>query len=248
MAPFGARGLNSGVQDVENAAWKIAFAHDGWAPESLLESYHDERHAAALENLEVTGATMRFLVPHTDDELTARRDALEAASRDSAAASRVDSGRLAEPFWYTGSPLTTPDPSRPAPFRPPRGQLPATAPGVIIPDAPIKLADRPAVTRLREIARDGLLALTSVEVDARATEAVLRDAVASPCRAYSIREIDAGGELEDVLGARAGETLLIRPDAHLAAIVPGVDWQAIAAAARRAVGIAADTELGVAQP
>ena len=65
-APFGARGLNSGVPDAENAAWKLAFVLHGWAPEALLESYHDERHAAA-ENLEVTSATMRFLVP--PDEL-----------------------------------------------------------------------------------------------------------------------------------------------------------------------------------
>ncbi len=47
MAPFGARGLNSGVQDAENAAWKLAFVLRGWAPEALLDSYHDERFAAA---------------------------------------------------------------------------------------------------------------------------------------------------------------------------------------------------------
>jgi 2-polyprenyl-6-methoxyphenol hydroxylase-like FAD-dependent oxidoreductase len=247
MAPFGARGLNSGVQDVENAAWKIAFVHYGWAPESLLESYQHERHAAALENLEVTGATMQFLVPHTDEQLMARRDALEAASGDPAAASRVDSGRLAEPFWYAGSPLTTPDPSRPMPSRPPRGELPASAPGVIVPDIPIKPGDRPGVTRLRELARDGILALTSAEVDAQETEAVLRDAVVAPCRTYSIREIDIEGQLMDALGARVGETLLVRPDAHLAAIVPpGAGWQGIAAAARRAVGLGADTQPAVA--
>jgi len=239
MAPFGARGLNSGVQDVENAAWKIAFVHYGWAPESLLESYHDERHAAALENLEVTGATMQFLVPHTDDEKSARHSALETAARDPAAASLVDSGRLAEPFWYAGSPLTTPDPSRPAPSRPPRGQLPATAPGVIVPDAPVRLVDRPAVSRLREIARNGILALTSAGVDSEETAAVVQNAVASRCYTYSIREIDIDGKLRGALGARAGETLLVRPDAHLAAIVPrDAGRQAIAAAARRAVGIA----------
>jgi hypothetical protein len=110
---------------------------------------------------------------------------------------------------------------------------------VIVPDTPINLVDRPAVTRLREIARDGLLALTSAGVDSRETGAVLRDAVASPCHTYSIREIDIDGQLEGALGARTGETLLVRPDAHIAAIVaPGAGWHAIAAAAHRAVGIA----------
>ena len=65
FSPFGARGLNSGVLDAENAAWKIAFVLRGWAPEALLESYSAERHAAAAENLEITSATMRFLVPGT---------------------------------------------------------------------------------------------------------------------------------------------------------------------------------------
>lgn len=63
MSPFGARGLNSGVADAENAAWKIAFVARGWAPDVLLDSYHHERHAAAWENLAVTTATMDFLVP-----------------------------------------------------------------------------------------------------------------------------------------------------------------------------------------
>ena len=36
MAPLGARGLNSGVHDAENAAWKLAFVLRGWAPEALL--------------------------------------------------------------------------------------------------------------------------------------------------------------------------------------------------------------------
>ena len=66
MSPFGARGLNSGVADAENAAWKLAFVLNGWAPEELLESYHDERHAAAQENLAVTTATMDFLVPQDE--------------------------------------------------------------------------------------------------------------------------------------------------------------------------------------
>ncbi len=51
MSPFGGRGLNSGVQDVSNLVWKLALVRAGLAPVALLDTYHDERHAAALENL-----------------------------------------------------------------------------------------------------------------------------------------------------------------------------------------------------
>ncbi|MDP9250410.1 MAG: FAD-dependent monooxygenase, partial [Chloroflexota bacterium] len=39
VSPFGARGLNSGVADAENLAWKLALVLDGRAPDALLESY-----------------------------------------------------------------------------------------------------------------------------------------------------------------------------------------------------------------
>jgi 2-polyprenyl-6-methoxyphenol hydroxylase-like FAD-dependent oxidoreductase len=43
MPPTGGFGLNTGVQDVHNLAWKIAAVLRGRADESLLDSYHDER-------------------------------------------------------------------------------------------------------------------------------------------------------------------------------------------------------------
>jgi len=166
VAPFGARGLNSGVPDAENAAWKLAFVTRGWAPEGLLESYHVERHAAARENLEVTGATMRFLVPRGEAEWHARRAILDAAVADAAtAAEAVDSGRLAEPYWYIDSPLTTPEPTRPFSGRPPKGHAPIPAPGVIVPDAPVKVALRPDVVRLRQVVRGGLTLLVCGDGD-----------------------------------------------------------------------------------
>ena len=161
-APFGARGLNSGVPDAENAAWKLAFVLHGWAPEELLETYHLERHAAAVENLEVTSATMRFLVPPDEAHWSRRRALLDAAVADPAKVVDVDSGRFAEPFWYVDSPLTTADATRPFGGRPARGQLPTPGPGILIPDAPVT-----GGRRLRELVRDGLLLLTtsSVELD-----------------------------------------------------------------------------------
>ena len=61
MSPFGARGLN-GAADAENLAWKLALVLGGRAPEALLDSYDAERRAAAVENLAVTDASMRFMV------------------------------------------------------------------------------------------------------------------------------------------------------------------------------------------
>lgn len=100
MSPFGARGLNSGICDADNAAWKIAFDRRGEAGPGLLASYDVERGAAADENLRITGETMRFLVPGTPEERERRQRAFETGEG-------IDSGKLFTPFAYTDSPLTT---------------------------------------------------------------------------------------------------------------------------------------------
>ena len=201
-SPFGARGLNSGVQDAENAAWKIAFARDGRAGQGLLDTYHDERHAAAVENLAVTTDTMNFLIPRDEEAARRRVYALETAS------STVDSGRLAEPYWYPESPLNTPDPTRPAPSRPRKGQTPTPAPGVLVPD--FRTADG---NRFRQRARAGFRTFT----------------------ADDLAPLDPTGAGRAALGIRPGETWLIRPDAHIAAILP--DPAAVPAATRRALAL-----------
>ena len=194
VAPFGARGLNSGVADAENAAWKLARVLCGEAGEELLESYHTERHAAAAENVAVTTATMDFLVPQDDEQHRRRLDVLTRAAHDPAACEQVDSGRLAEPFWYADSPLTTPDPGRPFAGRPPRGAVPPPGPGILLPDVTVPGG------RIRELARQGFLLLTTPGVDPAGMRSV---------------EIPVGG----ALGARPGEAWLVRPDAYVAAVL-----------------------------
>lgn len=215
FAPFGARGLNSGVLDAENAAWKIAFVRRGWAPEELLDSYSAERHAAALENIAVTTATMRFLVPGTEQEVRHRLDVLERAADDPAARAQVDSGRLAEPFWYVDSPLTTPDPGRPFPGRPARGDVPVPAPGVLVPDYPVTVPGRPDVVRLRQLAREGITVL--VGDDAPAPD--LTGVGDVPVAVHRTGDLDPGGQLARALGARPDEVWVLRPDAHIAAVL-----------------------------
>ncbi|TLW94469.1 pentachlorophenol monooxygenase [Saccharomonospora piscinae] len=231
MSPFGARGLNSGVADAENAAWKLAYVLRGWAPPSLLDTYHDERHAAAVENLDVTTATMNFLVPHDDRGHATRLAVLEGAATDPALRARVDSGRFAEPFWYVTSPLTTPDDSRPFAGRPPKGRVPAPAPGVLVPDVPVTA---PGATRLRQLAREGCCVLAGPGVDAHGA---LPRVPAGPVRAVSLPEIDPEGRVAAALGVRPGELWVLRPDAYVAGIV--TDPAELPTVLRRAVGDAA---------
>jgi 3-(3-hydroxy-phenyl)propionate hydroxylase len=107
MSPFGARGLNSGIADADNLAWKIALDRLELAGPLLLASYDTERGAAAAENLRVTGNTMRFLVPQTPEDRARRLDVLTRAVTDPSARPEIDSGKLATPYSYVDSPLTT---------------------------------------------------------------------------------------------------------------------------------------------
>jgi len=219
-------------------AWKIAFVLRGWAPDALLDSYHAERHAAACENLEVTSATMRFLVPATDAERRHRQTTLDRAAADPAARAAVDSGRLAEPFWYTASPLTTPDPGRPFRGRPPRGAVPPPGPGILVPDVPISYAERTGVTTLRALAREGFVVLCACGADADAARTAA-SAVTVPVRVIEAGALDDAGPLAAAGLAEAGEVWVIRPDAHAAAVLSHPGPADIETALRRALGMTA---------
>lgn len=54
--PFGGQGLNLGVQDAVNLGWKLAAQVRGWAPDTLLDTYHAERHPVAADVLDNTRA------------------------------------------------------------------------------------------------------------------------------------------------------------------------------------------------
>ncbi|MFG2110044.1 rifampin monooxygenase [Micromonospora chersina] len=59
--PIGGQGLNLGVQDAVNLGWKLAAQVRGWAPETLLDTYHTERHPVAGDVLDNTRAQMELL-------------------------------------------------------------------------------------------------------------------------------------------------------------------------------------------
>jgi 2-polyprenyl-6-methoxyphenol hydroxylase-like FAD-dependent oxidoreductase len=73
-SPVGGQGLNTGVQDAVNLGWKLAQVVNQTSPESLLDTYHAERHPVAARVLRNTMAQVALLRP--DDRTKALRDTM----------------------------------------------------------------------------------------------------------------------------------------------------------------------------
>jgi 3-(3-hydroxy-phenyl)propionate hydroxylase len=71
-SPVGGQGLNTGVQDAVNLGWKLAQVVNRTAPESLLDTYHAERHPVAARVLRNTMAQTALM--RADDRIEALRD------------------------------------------------------------------------------------------------------------------------------------------------------------------------------
>jgi 3-(3-hydroxy-phenyl)propionate hydroxylase len=72
--PHGGQGLNTGVQDAVNLGWKLAQVVNTTSPESLLDTYHAERHPVAARVLHNTMAQVALSGP--DDRHQALRDTM----------------------------------------------------------------------------------------------------------------------------------------------------------------------------
>jgi 2-polyprenyl-6-methoxyphenol hydroxylase-like FAD-dependent oxidoreductase len=72
--PVGGQGLNTGVQDAVNLGWKLAQVVNQTSPDSLLDTYHAERHPVAARVLRNTMAQIPLL--RSDDRIQALRDTI----------------------------------------------------------------------------------------------------------------------------------------------------------------------------
>ena len=73
-SPVGGQGLNTGVQDAVNLGWKLAQVVKGTSPESLLDTYHAERHPVAARVLQTTMA--QTALTRSDARVDALRDTM----------------------------------------------------------------------------------------------------------------------------------------------------------------------------
>ena len=109
VSPFGARGANGGIQDVDNLTWKLVYVLRGKAPRTLLDTYDEERSPATDENIFHSSNATDFISPKSEISLQFRNAALELAQHYPSARSLINSGRLSDPFRYFRSSLVTPD-------------------------------------------------------------------------------------------------------------------------------------------
>jgi 2-polyprenyl-6-methoxyphenol hydroxylase-like FAD-dependent oxidoreductase len=73
-SPVGGQGLNTGVQDAVNLGWKLAQVVKRISPDSLLDTYHDERHPVGARVLRNTMA--QVALTRVDDRIEALRDSV----------------------------------------------------------------------------------------------------------------------------------------------------------------------------
>jgi 3-(3-hydroxy-phenyl)propionate hydroxylase len=101
---FGVRGINTGLQDCNNFAWKLAFVLKRWAERSILDSYSQERVQAAREICEEAGKSTRFMTPpSTGTRLL--RDAVLSFSLSEDFLKDLMHWRTSRPHDYRDSPL-----------------------------------------------------------------------------------------------------------------------------------------------
>ena len=218
VSPFGARGANSGIQDVDNLGWKLGLVIRGQAPETLLDSYDEERIHGADENILNSTRSTDFITPKSKASHVFRNAVLDLAEHYGFARPLVNSGRLSLPCSYDGLSLNGPDALPGGPER--------TKPGSPCPDAP--LGDAFLLDRL-----GGDFVLLTLGADAPETLAV--DGI--DLRRVAIAPADVSATLrERYLGAAPKAVYLIRPDQHVAARWDSFEEAAMRAAVRKACG------------
>ena len=234
VSPFGARGANSGIQDVDNLIWKLELVMAGQAPESLLDSYATERAFAADENIRHSTRSTDFITPKSEASRAFRDATLLLAKHHAFARRLVNSGRLSLPTTLEASVLSTQDRAGEA--------FASVVPlGGAAVDAPV---EGPRGVWLLSYLDGGFTLLVfDNSVPADAVEVLANDA--NSCNVVQVggKSVAGVSRIEDgerLMAARydgkPGTCYLFRPDQHLCARWRSFDLQSVRGAIARATG------------
>jgi 3-(3-hydroxy-phenyl)propionate hydroxylase len=219
VTPLGARGANSGIQDAENIAWKLARVIAGTADRSLIETYEIERSAAADENILRSSSSAEFIMPKSKGALEFRDAVLKLAPAAPFARRMINAGRLSTASTYN-TPLSTPD------VDVWEGSAELGAP---VPDVPVKDVNGRSMWLLDLLgSRTTLICVQDVPL------AALTGGLAVITLG---RTVFADGDFfQKRFDASPGAAYLVRPDQHLAARWRRYDGASITKAAARLDG------------
>ena len=206
VSPFGARGCNGGLADVDNLGWKLDLVLRGEAREELIETYNEEALTTADENILNSTRSTDFLTPKSTTS-QALRDAILELARDHAFARPfVNSGRLSTAVHYPATRLSTPDAE---PWE-----------NGVAPGAPALDAPHGGGWLLDAIGDDFVLLARGWQGKAPA----------------GVRVVEVEGLAAERLGLTEGAAALVRPDQYIAARWKAADAARVEAALNRAKG------------
>jgi 3-(3-hydroxy-phenyl)propionate hydroxylase len=225
VSPFGARGANSGLEDAENIAWKLDRVLRGASPETLLDSYHTERSAAADENIRESTRSTDFMAPSSNQEARLRKAVLSLAKETEFGKRMVNGGRLSVPSVYD-SPLSTADCDKW------RG---GPRPGASMPDAPLAGPSGRSMFLTEAFITEGTR-FTLLEFGNGAA-AEIPEGVSALRIGGSDGLVDPAGLAAQRYDAEPGTAYLLRPDGYVAARFRHPTRPALDAALARATGI-----------
>ncbi len=242
---FGVRGANSGIDDADNLAWKLAFVVMGLASDRLLDSYSDERVFAAHENLSYGMKSTEFMAPPSFAFSLMRKAVLSLAADHPSLGSLINP-RQTSAIAYTESPLNQAA-ERSSEFEA------GPAPGTVLAECPLTIVENgkareahltdlvaPSFTALH-FSEDGEIPAAFDELkrdlDGRGIPFRL---VPITARVASDRQgihgWDHTGRLFGMYGAKPGSLYLVRPDGHVAGRWREADAAEAKAAIERILG------------
>lgn len=192
-SPVGGQGMNTGLGDAENLAWKLALVAQGHAGETLLDSYEAERRPVAEAVVRTVGGI---------DKLLLAKNPVIAAMRDHVLFPVVNLPFVQRRIWRAASQLGITYRNGPLAQRPDnRGD--GLQSGDRVPDLQCRRRDG-TVTRLHPELRSTWAIVSANGVDASGVSELARARLGA-------------GRVTDLVSAEVARdrVLLVRPDAHL---------------------------------
>lgn len=221
--PTGGFGMNTGIQDAHNLAWKLAAVLDGHAGEGLIDTYECERRPVGAANRDFSVANAmglgELMGPAAAD--LARRlsdgdvtfeglaaDVQRVADRERA---HFDATGLALGFTYDGGAVVGDDSAPPRNDDPVRHYVPNARPGARAPHVAIDIDGAPAST---EDLFDGRWTLVTTAACEASWNAAASQAPV-PVAVVAVEHYDAGEKWAALYEIDRG-AVLVRPDGHVA--------------------------------